>query len=201
VYRFLSVVRNDIAIYLKFNYNSYHLIPEDANSNSLDGIKHTMTTIKPTASSPFRGLGGKAYLFGWNPLKFAWADIDDDIKTLATTGKYEESWTVASHKTIRPGDRAYVVRVGVEPKGIFASGYIVSEPYLAFRKGRHYYRIDIALDVLLNPDKQPILTLAILKTGNLAAQTWTPQGSGISIRPELVDELEGVWMDFLHPEE
>jgi len=139
----------------------------------------------------------KAYLFGWNPLKFEWAGLDDDIKTLAATGKYEDNWSAASHKTIQPGDRAYIVRVGVEPKGIFASGTISSAPYLAFRKGRHYYRVNILLDVLLNPDKEPILALAILKTGNLAAQTWTPQASGISIRPQLVDELEGVWLDFL----
>jgi hypothetical protein len=143
----------------------------------------------------------KAYLFGWNPLKFEWADIDQDIKKLAKTGKLEDDWSVASHKTIKSGDRAYIVRVGVEPKGIFASGIIASEPYLAFRKGRHYHRINIAIDVLLNPDKEQILTLDILKTGNLAAQTWTPQASGISIRPELVDELEGVWQDFLNPEE
>jgi hypothetical protein len=139
----------------------------------------------------------KAYLFGWNPLKFEWADIDEDIKKLAATGKYEDNWSVVSHKTIQPGDQAYIVRVGVEPKGIFASGVIASKPYQAIRKGRHYYRINIALDVLLNPDKESILTLAILKTGNLAAQTWTPQASGISIRPQLVDELEGVWLSFL----
>jgi len=139
----------------------------------------------------------KAYLFGWNPIKFKWEDIDDDIKKLQTEGKLEEDWSVASHKTIKPGDRAYIVRVGVEPKGIFASGYISSEPFLALRKARTYYRIAITLDVLLNPDKQSILTLDILKTGNLAAQTWTPQASGISIRPEIVDELEGVWQDFL----
>jgi hypothetical protein len=160
-----------------------------------------MTTLKSITSSPFRGLWGKAYLFGWNPLKFEWADIDDDIKQLANTGKLEDNWSVVSHKTIQPGDRAYIVRVGVELKGIFASGIIASEPYVAFRKGRHYYRITIALDVLLNPDKEPILTLDILKTGNLAAQTWTPQASGISIRPELVEELEGVWQDFLNPED
>ncbi len=143
----------------------------------------------------------KAYLFGWNPLKFEWADLDDDIKRLADTGKLEDNWSVISHKTIRPGDRAYIVRVGVEPKGIFASGIIASDTYPAFRNGRHYYRISIALDVLLNPNKEPILTLDILKTGNLAAQNWTPQASGISIKPELVDELEGVWMDLLsrHP--
>jgi len=139
----------------------------------------------------------KAYLFGWNPVKFKWEDIGDDIQKLQTEGKLEEDWSVASHKTIKPGDRAYVVRVGVEPKGIFASGYISSEPFLASRKGRIYHRIAITLDVLLNPDKQPILTLDILKTGNLAAQTWTPQASGISIKPEIVNELEGVWLDFL----
>ena len=139
----------------------------------------------------------KAYLFGWNPIKFKWEDIDDDIQKLASGEKFEENWSVASHKTIQPGDRAYVVRVGVEPKGIFASGIVSSEPYVAFRKGRHYFRINITFDILLNPDKEQILTLDILKTGNLAAQTWTPQASGISIRPELVDELEGVWQDFL----
>ena len=121
----------------------------------------------------------KAYLFGWNPIKFKWEDIDDDIQKLASGEKFEENWSVASHKTIQPGDRAYVVRVGVEPKGIFASGIVSSEPYVAFRKGRHYFRINITFDILLNPDKEQILTLDILKTGNLAAQTWTPQASGI----------------------
>ena len=139
----------------------------------------------------------KAYLFGWNPIKFRWDDLDDDIAKLQAGHKLEEDWSVASHKTIQPGDRAYIVRVGVEPKGIFASGIISSEPFLALRKGRTYHRIVIEFDVLLNPDKQPILTLDILKTGNLAAQTWTPQASGISIRQALVDELEGVWKDFL----
>jgi len=139
----------------------------------------------------------KAYLFGWNPAKFKWENLDEDIAKLSATGELEDTWSVASHKTIQPGDRAYIVRVGHEPKVIFASGYISSKPFLALRVGRTYYRINIALDILLNPDKQPILGLDILKTGNLAAQNWTPQASGISIRPELVDELEGVWQDFL----
>jgi hypothetical protein len=139
----------------------------------------------------------RAFLFGWNPVKFEWADLDDDIARLRSGEVLEDNWSAASHKTIKPGDRAFVVRVGVEPKGIFASGIISSEPYVAYRNGRHYYRVNIQFDTLLNPDKEPILTLDILKTGNLAKQTWTPQASGISIKPELVDELEGVWQDFL----
>lgn len=139
----------------------------------------------------------KAYLFGWNPIKWKWQDIEDDIAKLKAEGKLEDNWSVASHKTIRPGDRAYIVRLGAEPKGIFASGYISSEPYLVLRNDRRRYRINISFDVVLNPDKQPILTMDILKTGYLADQNWTPQASGISIKPHLVDELENVWLSFL----
>ena len=74
-------------------------------------------------------------------------------KTCTTEGKLEEDWSVASHKTIKPGDRAFVVRVGVEPKGIFASGIISSEPFLASRKGRIYHRINIAIDSPPQPRK------------------------------------------------
>ena len=143
----------------------------------------------------------KAYLFGWNPLKWPWEDLDEDIKKLSSTGKLEDNWSVVSHKTIQPGDRAYIVRLGVEPKGIFASGIISTNPFPAFRKGRSYYRIGIALDVLLNPNKEQILSMDILKTGDLSAQNWTPQASGISIKPRLVEELEGVWLDLLSTKE
>lgn len=139
----------------------------------------------------------KAYLFGWNPVKWAWADIDDDIAKLKAKGKLEESWSVASYKTIQSGDRAYIMRLGKEPKGLFASGHVSSAPYMAFRNGRHYRRVNIELDIMLNPDKQPILTLDKLKSGRLADQNWTPQASGISIKPYLVDELESVWLNFL----
>ncbi|WP_374949424.1 hypothetical protein [Mucilaginibacter sp.] len=138
-----------------------------------------------------------AYLFGWNPIKFAWEDLEKDIREVYKNGKIIDNWSVASHKRIQPGDKAYLVRLGAEPKGIFGSGHIASEPKLSVRNGRHHYRIDIAVDVLLNPDTERILTFDILKTGNLSEQTWTPQASGISIRPHLVEELEGVWLNFL----
>ncbi|MET3981346.1 hypothetical protein ABIB62_003868 [Mucilaginibacter sp. UYP25] len=139
----------------------------------------------------------KAFLFGWNPIKFKWENIDEDIERLKATGQLVDNWSVASHKSIAIGDRAYLVRLGAEPRGIFGSGLIVSAPYLASRNGRVYHRINIGIDALLNPDKERILTFDTLKTGNLAEQTWAPQASGISIRPQLVDELEGAWLDFL----
>ena len=83
-----------------------------------------------------------------------------------------------------------------------ASGYATTIPFpdVHWRKGKqdrktNYIYIDF--DVLLNPEKEPILSLDLLNTGQLAAQQWTPQTSGISIRPNLVEELEALWFDFL----
>ncbi|QQL48541.1 hypothetical protein [Mucilaginibacter ginkgonis] len=138
-----------------------------------------------------------AFLFGWNPIKWPWIELPHDIERLNKEGSITEDWSIAAYKAAKPGDRAYFVRVAVEPKGIFASGTLASEPFIAFRKGRHYHRVNINIDTLLNPDTGRILTFDILKTGNLAGQLWTPQASGINIKPHLVDELEGLWQDFL----
>ncbi len=143
------------------------------------------------------------FLFSWNPIKFVWTEIATQCEQLRQGKKVEEDWTCASHKKIKPGDRAFVTHVGVEPKGIFASGYISSPPFLGKnRKGNDAYRVWITLDVLLNPATEELLTLDILKIGRMEKQLWTPQASGILIRPELTEELEALWKDFLsstHP--
>lgn len=140
------------------------------------------------------------YLFLWNPNKWHWTNLEESIKLLATTGIVKEQWTCVSHRQIQPGDRAFLARVGLEPKGIFAAGFVSSKPFLA----PHWNGIDgdthsvmIDFDVLLNPDEEPILALETLNQGNLGTQNWTPQPSGISIKSELVDELEAVWFKFL----
>lgn len=140
------------------------------------------------------------FLFAWNPDKWKWTTLEQSIEQLENSGKVTERWSCVSHKTIKPGDRAFLVRLGSEPRGIFAAGYVVSEPFLSKHwsgEDKDVYRVLIDFEVLLNPEKEPILTLDILKTGNLEKQQWTPQSSGISIKPELVEELEAVWFDFL----
>jgi hypothetical protein len=141
------------------------------------------------------------FLFSWNPVKFPWPELEEQCHRLKNGQPVEEDWTCASHKKVRPGDRAFVTYVGAEPRGIFASGTISSEPFLGKnRKGNDAYRVWIKLDVLLNPRIEPILTLDILKIGRLENQLWTPQASGILIKPEFTEELEALWSDFLSSE-
>lgn len=137
------------------------------------------------------------FLFAWNPVKFEWREIDERIAELRQGEHVKEDWSCATKK-VKPGDRAFLSVVGAEPRGIFASGYVASELFPGKNhRGNMANRVMIAFDVLLNPAKESILTLDILNIGPLEKQLWTPQASGISIRPELVEELEALWQDFL----
>ncbi|HEY8388051.1 MAG TPA: HNH endonuclease [Parasegetibacter sp.] len=105
---------------------------------------------------------------------------------------------------IRPGDRAFLAKLGSSPRGIFGSGRIISDAFLSQHGSQPHkkvWRVLIEFEVLLNPEKDPILTIDNLSQGNLAKQHWTPQSSGISIRPDVLDDLEQKWFDFLRTSE
>lgn len=144
------------------------------------------------------------YLFVWNPKRWIWDTLEDDIEQLNQIGKIRHRWSSGNTKSIQIGDRIFLVKLGTEPKGIIGEGIAMTTPFFEKHwtgENRQALYIDIDLEVLLNPDKEPILTLDILKTGDLAKQySWTPQASGITIRPDIVDELEAVWFDFLTTE-
>jgi 5-methylcytosine-specific restriction protein A len=146
------------------------------NPNLVEALRQTNSISK-----------NNTYLFVWNPKRWTWETLEQDIEQVDLTGKCSQRWSCGNTKSIQPGDRIFLVKLGVEPKGIIGAGFATTEAFY----------IDIDFEVLLNPDKEPILTLDLLKTGKLAEQNWTPQASGISIRPELIDELEAVWFDFL----
>src|SRR6187402_3597298 len=94
------------------------------------------------------------FLFAWNPVKFEWPEIGEQSALLRSGEKVIESWSCASHKKIKKGDRAFVSIVGSGQRGIFASGFVVSEPFIGKnRRGRDAYRVLIDFDVLLDTNK------------------------------------------------
>lgn len=142
----------------------------------------------------------ETFLFAWNPNKWHWKHLDNNIKQIEQTGHAIIMWSVISHKKVQPGDRAFLMRLGVEPKGIMGSGFIVSHPFLSKHWGdedKLVNRVNIEFEVLLNSEIDPLLNLKLLNDGNLSEVNWTPQFSGIIIPSEYVDELEQLWFTFL----
>jgi 5-methylcytosine-specific restriction protein A len=140
------------------------------------------------------------FLCIWNPDNYAWKTIDDEIRQISANGKYSRRWSCGNTKSIKPGDRIFLFKLGTHPKGLIGEGYATTEPY----PDKHWsgnektaLYIDIDFNIILNPDTEPILSIDVLKIGILSQQTWTPQTSGISIRPEIINELDLVWSDFL----
>jgi 5-methylcytosine-specific restriction protein A len=142
----------------------------------------------------------KTYLFVWNPKRWTWGGIEDDVKQVDLNGVCSLRWSTGNSKLIQPGDRVFLIKVGTEPKGLIGAGFAKTSAFLdkhwsGENRMTNYVKADF--ETLMNPDKDLILALDVLNTGKLSKQNWTPQSSGISIRPELADELEGIWFDFL----
>lgn len=141
------------------------------------------------------------YLFVWNPKYFIWETLEDDIEQVDLTGKSTQRWSCGITKSIQPHDRIFLLKLGTFPKGIIGAGFATTTPFLdnhCTGENRQGLYIDIDFEVLLNPEKESILPIELLNQGSLAKQySWTPQASGIKINPEIADELEAVWFDFL----
>lgn len=131
-----------------------------------------------------------AYLLVWNPKAWEWEDIDSEIEKVSKIGKFEKFWSCGVTKKIKPGDRLFLVKVGTQPKGIIAAGYATSNVILD-EEGT--LRVHGEFDTLLHPERDTILGMDILTTGDLSVQNWTPQASGQSIKEEIINELEEKW--------
>lgn len=149
------------------------------------------------------------YLLTWNPRRWHWSDIDDDIEAFDRQGFVRSSWSTGVTRKIVPGDRVFLMRLGEDPRGIVASGWAVSEVY----EGGHWtdetdvdadygtaLYIDIILDILLDP-RTRTLPHSRLRDGIMARMNWTPQASGVTIPNDIAAELERIWRDFTVPGE
>jgi len=140
-----------------------------------------------------------SYLFAWNPKNWPFNELPQHIEEIKNTGKSEVIWSIASYKTVKVGDRGFIMKLGKGVKGIFASGIIISAPKLLPHWGgkKLAQRVGIELDVLLDYTKDEILLLSLIKDSISEHQHWSPQASGIRIDPAVASNLEGLWQDFV----
>lgn len=139
------------------------------------------------------------FLLTWNPKRWEWEEIDSAIKATKKGDTYSNRWS-CNTKQIHVGDRVFLIRVGAEPRGIVASGYVTSELYESKHwddekreKGMSATRIDVDFDVVLDAENESIIHMNELKKGILSEQHWSSQSSGIRIKNEIAVILEKKW--------
>lgn len=143
------------------------------------------------------------YLLVWNPDQWHW--WDDLTESFERRGRYwYGTWSTGRNKSIVPGDRLFLSRVGREPRGIVASGVATSRVYPDVHwddrrqaAGHEGLYVDLRFDTLLNPSSQEILASDSLKRGVLREMNWSPRASGVAVPAHIATALENAWTSFV----
>jgi 5-methylcytosine-specific restriction protein A len=141
----------------------------------------------------------RTFLLTWNPRVYVWADLRRDVARVRRSGALRTDWSCARSKQIRSGDRLFLLRQGVEPRGIVASAWATSDWYEGpgwRRAGVPCHYVDLAFDVLLDAEREAILPREALAHGTLSRMYWNTQVSGIRIPDAVARELERAWRPF-----
>ncbi|MDO4462150.1 MAG: hypothetical protein Q4C30_06615 [Bacteroidia bacterium] len=138
------------------------------------------------------------FILMWNP---AISSVDLDEHNYGIENMLTEifNWSVWEHEKAKIGDRFFLVRVGEGNTGIVMSGVFSSNPYEDSDwsgKGRQTYYMDMNPNVILNPEKVPMITTEQLMTA-IPTFDWTGGHSGRILEKEDAKKLEKLWHDYI----
>jgi 5-methylcytosine-specific restriction protein A len=140
-----------------------------------------------------------AYLLTWNPKSWQWVDLPEVARRLAEGVPIEERWSCGNSRSIPIGSRVFLLRQGVEPKGIIASGWVTKAPFSAphwdvtrAAKGDQAYFVMFTADSLLNPDVDAPLDVRGT-IGPLSEVQVDALASGNSIPDHVAAALSDAW--------
>ncbi|WP_305856404.1 HNH endonuclease [Balneatrix alpica] len=135
-----------------------------------------------------------AYLYTWNPDRWVWVDQADAVYRVSNGDQYDMYWSCGVRKNIEVGDVFFLMRLGVDPKGIIGCGYVSSKPYelphwdeKKAEEGKTALRTDLLFKSLSDV---PIISLTTLGQ-RYPDYNWTPQAGGQTIPETIADELFG----------
>jgi hypothetical protein len=81
-------------------------------------------------------------------------------------GSALQRWSCGNTRKIGVGDRVFLLRQGVEPRGIVASGVVIEPPYEDLHwdpnASEPALYVDVEFDALLNPESDDVLPRELL---------------------------------------
>jgi len=144
-------------------------------------VRHTMAT----------------FLFAWNPKYWNWPELRAQRRVIAKQGHVDVQWASGATRVIEPGSRAFMVRLGVPPKGLIGAGVTMTEPVegphwrddkkLKRATTRHLW---IRWDSLF---EEPVVTFDDLAVPPYSRFRWATRASGMRIPSNVADALEVLW--------
>jgi len=148
----------------------------------------------------------KTFLLAWNPNRWIWNNIAEMSENVKMGEVVHDRWSSGVSKQQQKGDRFFLIRLGEEPRGIFASGSIVKDSFEDLHwdeekssQGKTTNYVEIKYDTLLNPNIDTILPRDFLNTPPLSEMHWDTQMSGVQIPDNIATQLEQIWANLRNP--
>lgn len=132
------------------------------------------------------------WLLVWNPNKWEWENYNEWCEQTKQGKIFHETWRCANTHA-QKGDEFFIVKLGENPKGIFAHGFLTTNTYTDEENTK---QVGINLDYIINYKNEKILDLEMLEE-NFENQRWNPQSSGIEIKREYIDDLKIFWNELI----
>ena len=140
----------------------------------------------------------RVWLLAWNKNNWPWNDYAACCASTKDGNIINDSWACISSKP-QIGDEVFLLKLGEEPRGIIGHGKVVREQYEKEHynsekaaQGKKNKAIDVEFDRLLDYDHEKIILQSEL-TDKCGEQHWSPQGSGIEIKQEVLPALHKMW--------
>jgi 5-methylcytosine-specific restriction protein A len=136
-------------------------------------------------------------LFAWNPALWPWPELGQDRARLARAGHVDVEWSSGRARRIEPGSRAFLVRLGVPPKGIFGAGFVLTAPVA----GPHWLEEKAAAGItthFVQLRLEALFDVALVTFEDLAhppfsRYRWAVRQSGTRVPSSLAERLEALW--------
>ncbi len=140
----------------------------------------------------------RAWLLTWNRAKWYWEEYAENCESTKAGQSLFESWS-CSNRNPKIGDEVFLMKLGEQPRGLIGHGWVTREIYerehydsVKASGGKTEKAIDVEFDRLLNYELEKIISQEELMD-KCAAQHWSPQSSGVAIKPEVLPSLRVLW--------
>lgn len=177
-------------------------ICNDTNRNNKEWEKKFSKEKVKINPKYIKDLWNKAYLMIYNPNNYIWHDIDNAIDDIKINGYHLESWSSGTRKDFEEGARVYLIQLGVEERGIFASGWINNSSYVDLhwdedkaKQGLLTNYVEIEFDSIINPNQNNYLLKDTLEL-YFPEMRWSQRASGVEIIDVNLNELEELWSTY-----
>jgi 5-methylcytosine-specific restriction protein A len=133
----------------------------------------------------------------WNPARWAWDDLEDQLRELETAGSFEEGWSCGNRRDLPLGSRAFLIRLGEEPRGIMGVGVTLTEP----KEGPHYdpaladeEKTAVYVGIRwYSMCREPRIPFERLACAPFSEVRWSSQAAGVEIPPDVAEALAAEW--------